>query len=294
MKKVLFILFGILVVSSPLTYAYRDLETGTFLTRDPIGYGDGPNLYCYVHCNPITSFDAWGLETVEQYQAQIDEVDQQYGEEYGSHRSEHWSADNKDNEYKGWDSQESYDQGKEILKNWRVAKAPLQSARDAIIQSTRAFNEAFGKEIADGEVTALDPLKIDDDFMDPSDLAELAHDKRVEKLTLNTAKTMAKYYVIAKMLTSITGTSEAPNCVPDGWKSRPTRGKGGTEYYNPENPNESIRVMPGNPNSPYKNSQSSYVVNRDNSGSSLDVDGNRVPKKSSEGHIPLDTWQDKK
>ncbi len=42
---------------------FRDLETGTFLTRDPIGYQDGPNVYCYVHCNPITSFDPWGLET---------------------------------------------------------------------------------------------------------------------------------------------------------------------------------------------------------------------------------------
>ncbi|WP_168433644.1 RHS repeat-associated core domain-containing protein [Pontiella sulfatireligans] len=41
---------------------YRDLETGTFLTRDPIGYADGPNVYCYVHCNPITHFDALGLE----------------------------------------------------------------------------------------------------------------------------------------------------------------------------------------------------------------------------------------
>ena len=40
---------------------YRDLYTGTFLTRDPIGYADGPNIYCYVHCNPITHFDALGL-----------------------------------------------------------------------------------------------------------------------------------------------------------------------------------------------------------------------------------------
>jgi len=40
---------------------FRDLETGVFLTRDPIGYGDGPNVYCYVHCNPIMSFDAFGL-----------------------------------------------------------------------------------------------------------------------------------------------------------------------------------------------------------------------------------------
>lgn len=42
---------------------FRDLETGVFLTRDPIGYGDGPNVYCYVKCNPITRFDPWGLNT---------------------------------------------------------------------------------------------------------------------------------------------------------------------------------------------------------------------------------------
>ena len=40
---------------------WRDLETGTFLTRDPLGYADGPNIYCYVRCNPITRFDAFGL-----------------------------------------------------------------------------------------------------------------------------------------------------------------------------------------------------------------------------------------
>ncbi len=39
----------------------RDLETGVWLTADPAGYVDGPNLYCYVNCNPITKFDAFGL-----------------------------------------------------------------------------------------------------------------------------------------------------------------------------------------------------------------------------------------
>ena len=47
-------------------FRYRDLETGTFLTRDPIGYLDGPNAYCYVHCNPIMRFDAWGLDDGEE------------------------------------------------------------------------------------------------------------------------------------------------------------------------------------------------------------------------------------
>ncbi len=61
MKKHLIALLALIVGLSPMANAYRDLETGTFLTRDPIGYADGPNVYCYVHCNPITKFDALGL-----------------------------------------------------------------------------------------------------------------------------------------------------------------------------------------------------------------------------------------
>lgn len=41
--------------------AERDLETGTFLTRDPAGFVDGPNLYNYVGQNPWSRFDPDGL-----------------------------------------------------------------------------------------------------------------------------------------------------------------------------------------------------------------------------------------
>ncbi len=42
---------------------YRDLETDTFITRDPAGMIDGPNLYCYVGQNPWTKFDPEGLSS---------------------------------------------------------------------------------------------------------------------------------------------------------------------------------------------------------------------------------------
>ena len=42
---------------------YRDLETGTFLTRDPAGFVDGPNLYGYVRQNPWSKFDPNGLSS---------------------------------------------------------------------------------------------------------------------------------------------------------------------------------------------------------------------------------------
>ena len=40
---------------------YRDLEFGIFLTRDPAGFVDGPNVYTYVRQNPWTKFDPLGL-----------------------------------------------------------------------------------------------------------------------------------------------------------------------------------------------------------------------------------------
>lgn len=44
------------------SWAYRDLETGTFITRDPLGFVDGPNLYTYVVQNPWSKFDPTGLK----------------------------------------------------------------------------------------------------------------------------------------------------------------------------------------------------------------------------------------
>ena len=46
-------------------YRYRDPATGTFITRDPAGFVDGPNLYTYVHQNPWTHFDPEGLFGLE-------------------------------------------------------------------------------------------------------------------------------------------------------------------------------------------------------------------------------------
>ena len=42
-------------------FRYRDLETGVFLSRDPAGFVDGPNLYAYVMQNPWSKFDPLGL-----------------------------------------------------------------------------------------------------------------------------------------------------------------------------------------------------------------------------------------
>lgn len=45
-------------------FRYRDRLTGTFLSRDPAGFIDGPNDYNYVHHNPWSAWDPFGLATV--------------------------------------------------------------------------------------------------------------------------------------------------------------------------------------------------------------------------------------
>ena len=42
-------------------FRYRDLEAGVFITRDPAGFVDGPNVYTYARQNPWSSFDPLGL-----------------------------------------------------------------------------------------------------------------------------------------------------------------------------------------------------------------------------------------
>jgi RHS repeat-associated protein len=41
---------------------YYDPATGRWLSPDPEGFHDGPNLYAYVHNNPLTHFDLYGLK----------------------------------------------------------------------------------------------------------------------------------------------------------------------------------------------------------------------------------------
>lgn len=42
-------------------FRYRDMEIGMFISRDPAGFVDGPNLYAYCRQNPWSGFDPDGL-----------------------------------------------------------------------------------------------------------------------------------------------------------------------------------------------------------------------------------------
>jgi RHS repeat-associated protein len=86
------------------------------------------------------------------------------------------------------------------------------------------------------------------------------------------------------------GTRSVPEGLPEGWRIGTTRGEGGVHYYDAQNPGNSVRVMPGNPNSPYPNSQSPYVRWQKN-GEALNASGNVVRRDSPEAHIPLGSFR---
>ncbi|WP_018970347.1 Calx-beta domain-containing protein [Rubritalea marina] len=65
-------------------FRYRDLEFGVFLTRDPAGFVDGPNVYTYVTQNPWTFFDPLGLRAETEEETKSLEKLNQRAEEIGN------------------------------------------------------------------------------------------------------------------------------------------------------------------------------------------------------------------
>jgi hypothetical protein len=84
-----------------------------------------------------------------------------------------------------------------------------------------------------------------------------------------------------------------PTGIPDDWIEKPTDTSGGTEYINPDNPKDRVRVMPGNPSSQYPSQQKPYVIDQD--GSYRDVNGNPIPgsapSRTAEAHIPYERFK---
>ncbi len=53
---------------------YYDPETGRFLTPDPKGFTDGPNLYTYCHNNPLNKIDLYGLYVYIEFSIDIKDL----------------------------------------------------------------------------------------------------------------------------------------------------------------------------------------------------------------------------
>ena len=72
-------------------FRYRDLEAGVFITRDPAGFIDGPNLYTYARQNPWSKFDPLGLYETEAGKAKYNKAEQ-YAKEISGNPLTWWKV----------------------------------------------------------------------------------------------------------------------------------------------------------------------------------------------------------
>jgi RHS repeat-associated protein len=77
--------------------------------------------------------------------------------------------------------------------------------------------------------------------------------------------------------------------IPTDWKFSPSKKGGGYRFSDPRNPNNNIRVMPGDPNSPNTAQQQPYVKYQ-KAGQNYDRNGNPVQGDSAAAHIPLQSY----
>ncbi|RIK04924.1 MAG: hypothetical protein DCC49_13095 [Acidobacteria bacterium] len=96
----------------------------------------------------------------------------------------------------------------------------------------------------------------------------------------------------ARGLRPAPGTRVRPEGIPEGRRIRgTTKTPGGTEYYDPTNLGNRVRVMQGDPTSPWPTSRAPYVRWQAH-GPPLDVHGNKLPTSQlPEAHIPLEDFR---
>ena len=108
-------------------FRYYDADLGRFIQRDPSGYPDGPNNYLYCHNNPINFVDPLGLETIDDYNEEI--------ENQRAAKKEAWSKYQKksreDNNY----SEMSDGERSKYLRKERAALTDIGKGYDDKIQS---------------------------------------------------------------------------------------------------------------------------------------------------------------
>ncbi|MCA1592097.1 MAG: RHS repeat-associated core domain-containing protein [Acidobacteria bacterium] len=70
-----------------LTHRYYDPQAGRFLTRDPIGYRGGVNLYAYVQNNPANLTDPSGTQIREDRNFWPDDINSRTGKRFRDEQS---------------------------------------------------------------------------------------------------------------------------------------------------------------------------------------------------------------
>ena len=235
-------------------YRYYDPHIGRYLSPDPLGLIDGPNLYSYAANDPFNLFDPYGLYACDELTSG--------------------------------------------LLRALLGQIPFFDAIDAALQGN--YTAAAGYAALDLASIAFPPARL-------AKLAKFAKLAKGADRAANTANTAWRANNAAGAARGASqlhkrgfrpalGTRVKPKGIPKNWRFRQSRGKGGFEYYNPKNRNESVKVMQGNPNSRYPNSQQPYGRQRDASGTYYRADGTLSPeprggRSDGAAHIPLNQFE---
>ena len=330
-------------------FRYRDLEAGVFISRDPLGFVDGPNVYTYVVQNPWTSFDPEGLFICEARMLGT-QSDGGGGEGCGL------SDEGAERLVKGavvvgvataatvvaWpviaagatsvglpaggvttasvlgsgavggyagNATSNAMEGRPLNEGAAKAMVIGAVANAGFYVVGKALGAVFGDfasaEASNSTVLVKETLQKEGQIaMTPEQL-----ERFTAKLTAETSKSAAPVSLpgAAKAtgmgpgletrgLRPAPGTRVRPEGIPEGWTVQPTKSGGGVQYVNPANTNQNVRVMQGNPNSPYPNSQAPYVRQQNAGGTYLRQDGTPSPLPKGglhdgDAHIPLDQFQ---
>lgn len=280
---------------------YYDPEIGKFVTADPLGYDAGPNLYAYVLNNPMTHFDAYGLDT----ESALDEnVQVDYNNQHDER--DHTVRDSQNDRDSFWggflqgslegfshpiDSSmelatSSYDEARKRGQgNYHIGESLGRTVGIAInvftwLPAVRAGIMLGASAIRAGANIASRRMALA--------TASAGERKVLSYSGLQTAETVAATEVKTAVSAEVTVIKESSSNIknlPKDWIAKPSKKGGGIEYINPKNSYDRVRSMPGNPNSPNVAQQKPYVVRQIN-GRFYDKNGNVVSGKSPEAHIP--------
>lgn len=119
---------------------------------------------------------------------------------------------------------------------------------------------------------------------------------KLNKFMLDFVQFKAASQIFTELFPSIDKMFSLPNVStnkvnkPEGWITKSSKKGDGTVYQDPQNPHNSIREMPGNPNSPNAAQQNPYVIFKKN-GVSYDVNGSPLKNAADPAaHIPLNKF----
>jgi RHS repeat-associated protein len=266
---------------------YYDPATGRYLTTDPIE--DGLNLYAYCYNDPINLMDPEGLCALRIMGGLAEMA---IGFTFGTATSPTIAggvigalvmAHGADQVYAGLKGllgydDTSYTSGLLQSLGFTPTQANLLDSAASVVATAGIGAVSMARSATVASTRAASAAQ--------EAAAARAAAREASEGTAERASNL-----ISKGISPAPGTRVRPEGIPENWRIRPTDTKGGTHYYDPSNKGNSVRVMQGNPNSPYPNSQTPYV-RWQNNGKPLDSSGNVLPTaKSPDAHIPLQDFK---